>query len=52
MNQPFSRISENVLFIALLAAAIGSSAMSLATAQPTAPTPAVSVVATTGISNS
>jgi hypothetical protein len=52
MNQPVSRISENVLFVALLAAVIGWAAVSVAVDQATASTSPVSVVATTGTSNS
>ena len=51
MNQPYSRISENVLFVALLTAAIGYSAVQAAT-QPVAPTSAPTVVASTGVSSS
>ena len=36
MNKPYSRISENVLFAALLAAVIGWTAVSVAADQPAA----------------
>jgi hypothetical protein len=52
MNQPYNRISENILFTALLAVAIGGMAVSAATDYPTAPAPAASVVATTGANHS
>jgi hypothetical protein len=52
MNQPYSRISENVLFAALLAAVIGWTAVSVVTDQPAASSPAPSFAATTAIGNS
>jgi xanthine/uracil/vitamin C permease (AzgA family) len=52
MNQPYSRISENVLFATLLAAVIGWTAVSVVTDQPAASSPAPSFAATTAIGNS
>jgi hypothetical protein len=52
MNKPTSRISENVLFAALIAAVIGWAAVSVATERPAASTSATSFAATTGIGNS
>jgi hypothetical protein len=52
MNQSLSRVSENVLFAALLAAVIGWAAVSVAADQPTASTSPASFATTTGISNS
>ena len=48
MNQPYNRISENILFTTLLAAVIGWVAVSVATDYQTAPVPAASVVAAAG----
>lgn len=47
MNKPYSRISENVLFAALLVAVIGWTAASLAADQPAAAASPSSVAATT-----
>jgi hypothetical protein len=47
MNKPYSRISENVLFAALLVTVIGWTAASLAADQPAAPASPSSVAATT-----
>jgi hypothetical protein len=52
MNQPYNRISENVLFTTLLAAAIGWMAVSAATDHPAAPAAAASVVAAAGANHS
>jgi len=52
MNQSLSRVSENVLFAALLAAVIGWTAVSVAADQPTASTSPAPVATTTAISNS
>jgi hypothetical protein len=52
MNKPYSRISENVLFAALLAAVIGWTAISVVADQPAASTSQVSVAATSAIRNS
>jgi hypothetical protein len=52
MNKPTSRVSENLLFAALLAAVIGWAAASVATERPAAPTSATSFAATTAIGNS
>jgi hypothetical protein len=54
MNKPYSRISENVLFAALLAAVIGWTAVSVAADQPAASTSAGCTVArdATGTSQS
>jgi len=52
MNKPYNRISENVLFAALLAAVIGWTAISVVADRPAASTSQVSVAATTAIRNS
>ena len=52
MNKPYNRISENVLFAALLAVVIGWTAVSVVADQPAASTSHVSVAATTAIRNS
>jgi len=51
MNPSYSRISENFLFAALLAAAIGWAAVSVAD-QPRASTAPVSVATTMAVSHS
>jgi hypothetical protein len=48
MNVPYTRISENVLFAALLAAVIGWTAVSLAADQPPASTSQECVASATG----
>ena len=54
MNKPYGRITENVLFAALLAAAIGWTAVSLAADQPAASASAACTAAhdATGTRNS
>jgi hypothetical protein len=52
MNQPYNRISENVLFTALVAVAIGGMALSTASYKHAAPAPTTSVVAAAAVNHS
>ena len=52
MSQPYNRISENVLFTALLAVAIGWVAASTAADHRVAHTPVVPAVASAGANHS